>query len=195
MNATLMSLGGRELLTVRVESTWSRGDILLAVGMLAASEYRLFYGQLELTDDLSLAGIGFQSGATLLLLIRARAPALLVAGCLPLIDVEEWSVDLSSRQLLINDFMDVVNAAAFSPDGEWIVTACEDGTLSRWHRETGARRALYSASDAITALAYHPRGVSVAFVIGEREVRAVDAESGALYFREKDGARRPPALP
>lgn len=144
---------------------------------------------------MSLAEIGFATGGTLLLLIHARAPALLVAGCLPITDVEEWSVDLTDRRLVLNDFADVVNAAAFSPDGEWIVTACEDGTLTRWHRETGARRTLFSGLDAITALAYHPGGVSVAFVIGVREVRAVDAESGALYFRETDRARRPPASP
>lgn len=188
MYATLISISGRVIATLHVERDWARGDVLEAAGAYAASEYRLFFGSVELTDDAWLGDIGFSDGEALLLVLCSRPRALLVAGCLPLPVVEEWGLDLSTRRSVADGNDSIVNDVDYSPDGEWIVTACDDGTLTRWHRATDERYILAACVDSVTAVAYHPLGVSVAFVICDWEVRAVDAESGALYFREKDFA-------
>jgi len=188
MLATLVSLSGRAIAALQVERDWTRSDVLEAAGAYAASEYRLFCGSVELTDDEWLEGIGFADGGSLLLVLSTRPRSLLVAGCCPLPLVEEWGLDLSTRREVADGNGGIVNDIDYSPDGEWIVTARGDGKLSRWQRATGERYILATCVDPVTAVAYHPLGASVALVIRDYEVRAVQAESGALYFREKDHA-------
>lgn len=190
MDATLVSISGRVVAALHVEGDWARRDVLEAAGAYVASEYRLFFGSAELTDDAWLSDIGFSDGGTLLLVLCSRPRSLLVAGCLPEPTVEEWGLDLQARRWIVDGNGDIVNDVDYSPDGEWIVTACDDGVLTRWHHETGERYILAACTDPVTAVAYHPLGSSVAFVIRDYEVRVVDAESGALYFREKDRARQ-----
>lgn len=188
MYARLVSISGRVIATLRVEHDWARGEVLEAAGAYAATEYRLFFGSVELTDEVWLRDIDFPDGGSLLLVLRYRPRALLVAAALPHPVVEEWGLDLATRRAVADGNGNFVNDIAYSPDGEWIVTACDEGMLTRWHRATGERYILAACIDAVTAVAYHPMGTFVAYVIRDWEVRAVDAESGALYFREKDPA-------
>ena len=86
----------------------------------------------------------------------------------------------------MDDFHDIVTAVEFTPDGESVLVACDDGTLTRWEWGTGISRLLCACQSPISALACSPAGMCVAFLVGEHEVRAVNPQTGALYFREVD---------
>jgi len=182
----LVALSGRELLTLHAELTWSRREVLMAAGLFAVSEYRILTQFGGITDGVTLAGAGVLPGDTLHIVALNRPPSVLVAGCLPLPVVEVWGADLARRDIVMQDFPDLVSAAEFTPDGESVLVACDDGTLTRWEWGTGISRLLYACQSPISALACCPTGMCVAFLIGEHEVRAVNAQTGVLYFREVD---------
>jgi len=65
--------------------------------------------------------------------------------------------------LNLQDHIDAVFAAAFSPDGKRLATASQDRTVKIWDVATGKR--LYTLSDALdglTCIAYSPSGDQVA---------------------------------
>jgi len=79
-----------------------------------------------------------------------------------------------------------VTAAEFTADGEFVLIACDDGTLTRWERGTAISVLLCACRSPISALACSPVSLCVAFLVGEHEVRVVNTQTGALYFREVD---------
>ena len=93
----LLTLSGRELLTLRAEPEWSRRELLVAAGAFVASEYRLLNDSREIADGVTLAHAGVRSGDSLYILLGERLPTLVVAGCLPFLVVEMWAVDLMHR--------------------------------------------------------------------------------------------------
>ena len=54
------------------------------------------------------------------------------------------------------------DGCAVSPDGTWIVSASDDGTLRIWDAATGAERAVLVLPGAATAVAFHPSAPMVA---------------------------------
>jgi len=86
-----------------------------------------------------------------------------------------FDADTGSTLLTVTGHDDAVNAAAFSPDGTWILTASEDGTLRLHDAVTGVREQEYTVSAAVTSVAFAPNGAS--FVYGQAD--------GAVVVRER----------
>ena len=73
----------------------------------------------------------------------------------------------------------IVTALAFSPTGEHLVSANEDGNLSVWTVESWRElREFIGHTGEITAVAFHPSGAQVATISRDRTARVWDFESG-----------------
>ena len=75
---------------------------------------------------------------------------------------------------------DSIWAAAFSPDGRFIVSGSWDGTLKLWDAETGAElRTLVGHIGSVTAAAFSPDGRFVISGSGDDTLKMWDTETGA----------------
>ena len=72
-----------------------------------------------------------------------------------------------------------VRTAAFSPEGERIVTTSEDGTARTWDAESGAILATMRPGGRYSNAAFSPDGELVMTAVGGRTARVWDAGSGA----------------
>ncbi|MGH6903603.1 MAG: DUF4062 domain-containing protein, partial [Geminicoccaceae bacterium] len=72
-----------------------------------------------------------------------------------------------------------VKTAAFSPDGDQVVTASADGTARLWDATSGEELAVLQAADAVVlAAAFSPDGARVATVFDDGGTRLWDARTG-----------------
>lgn len=72
-----------------------------------------------------------------------------------------------------------VNSASFSPDGQWIVTACDDRTAQMWDAGTGlALHSLRGHTQEIYSASFSPDGQQIVTVSVDRTARVWDAGTG-----------------
>ncbi len=75
----------------------------------------------------------------------------------------------------------LVNSAAFSPDGSHIVTGSNDKTARIWDAKTGALRAMLTGhGNVVNSAAFSPDGSHIVTGSGDKTARIWDAETGAL---------------
>ncbi len=99
-----------------------------------------------------------------------------------------WDADSGAQLAILRGHRGFVKSAAFSPDGERVVTASDDGTARIWDAESGAQLEILRGHHTML----EPRFSSAAFSPdGERVVTASDGRDGAdLGRRERRAARR-----
>jgi WD40 repeat protein len=86
-----------------------------------------------------------------------------------------------------------VNSVTFSPDGRWLATAGDDGTVKLWDTATGRLvRILTGHSDKVGDVAFSPDGRYLASSDGQKVVHLWDPGSGTLIrsFREREDRSR-----
>ena len=91
-------------------------------------------------------------------------------------------------------------SAAFSPDGERVVTASGDGTARIWDAESGAQLAtLRGHEGCVNSAAFSPDGERVVTASDDGTARIWDADSGAqletLRGTRRRSLRAPPSAP
>lgn len=64
-----------------------------------------------------------------------------------------------------------INAAAFSPDGHFVATASDDGTVKVWDSRTGNAAATLVHPLSVTRLAFSPSGAELATTCADRRFR------------------------
>ncbi len=89
-----------------------------------------------------------------------------------------------------------VNSASFSPDGNYVVTASEDGTAQIWKAETGKNVATLSGHIlAVRSAVFTPDGLSVITAGADNTVRVWDLCGGKVKLRASDLRERCLSLP
>jgi len=75
----------------------------------------------------------------------------------------------------------LVNSAAFSPNGDRIVTASFDNTARLWDARTGAVLATLSGhTDRVVSAVFSPDGASVVTASADKTARVWDSKTGAI---------------
>src|SRR5215467_8281383 len=145
----------------------SRGDVgtalLLALESLAGSASR----NPEVTEQLMVA---VEAGTDGIDRVYAPESELQLDGA--------WRA-LRERHILVGHEY-AVNGAAFSPDGQLVVTASTDKTVRLWHTETGEPIGLplMGHADRVTGAAFSPDGTRIVTTSADRTARLWDAASG-----------------
>jgi WD40 repeat protein/serine/threonine protein kinase len=76
-----------------------------------------------------------------------------------------------------------VNSLAFSPGGEWIAGAGEDGTITVWNSRTGVEVGTFRAhADSVYSVVFHPDGRHLASMDSDRKVKVWDWTTGSEAF-------------
>ena len=74
-----------------------------------------------------------------------------------------------------------VTAVAIAPDGTWLATASDDGTVRIWDAATGQQRAtLTGHTDQVRAVAVAPDGTWLATASGDQTARIWDPATGGI---------------
>lgn len=77
----------------------------------------------------------------------------------------------------------LVNSAAVSPEGRWIVSASDDNTIKVWVTETGEDRlTLTDHADSVNSAAFSPDGQWIVSASNDNTVQVWDAGTGAHHL-------------
>ncbi len=92
--------------------------------------------------------------------------------------VRVWDAQ-SGQQKMVLTHTDIVNSAAYSPDGRWIVTASNDGTARVWDAQSGQQKmVLRGHTNAVISAAYSPDGRRIVTASWDKTARVWEAASG-----------------
>jgi WD40 repeat protein len=92
----------------------------------------------------------------------------------------QTSMDQKGLRALISGHQAPVNSASFSPDGQQVVTASDDGTARLWDVETGDSTVLEGHQDKVNSASFSPDSQQVVTVSSDGTARLWDLESGDL---------------
>ena len=100
-------------------------------------------------------------------------------------DLRGWEHDLlfslaeNQQQLTIADHQKAVTSAAFSPDGQQLVSGCADMMVRTWNRETGVLVHVFRGhTGAVTSVAFSPDGTLILSGSADSTVKTWDVDSG-----------------
>ena len=93
-----------------------------------------------------------------------------------------WNAEARTEAIASRTARDSVNSVAYSPDGQWIVTGSEDGTIRVWNAQSGARRTgvrRRHPDHPVTSVAYSIDGRQIASGSRDQGLLLWDADTGA----------------
>jgi len=94
-------------------------------------------------------------------------------------DIALWNLDSGEQQASLQKHDDVVNALAFSPDGQTLASGSDDRTVILWDIQSGKpRRTLKGHEQTVTSLAFAPGGLLLASGGGNASVIVWDVKTG-----------------
>ena len=92
-----------------------------------------------------------------------------------------WDPATGEQRAALTGHTGPVTAVAIAPDGTWLATAGDDGTVRIWDPATGQQRAaLTGHAGPVTAVAIAPDGTWLASASGDGTVRIWDPATGGI---------------
>ena len=105
----------------------------------------------------------------------------------PPVEPVETSAEILSQSLVLIGHQGTVNHAAFSPDGQRLVTSSTDGTAWIWETLTGKPLAILKGHQQnVGYAAFSPDSEKVVTVVWDNTARVWDAQTGKLLMILKD---------
>lgn len=96
--------------------------------------------------------------------------------------VEVWNIGTQTQVSLLQGHTNTIYSFEFSPDGKFITTSSEDGSIRVWEVETGKTCNTFSKnSDPVEYACFSPDGLTLAAVCGD-EILTWDILTGRLIF-------------
>jgi WD40 repeat protein len=96
-------------------------------------------------------------------------------------DLEMWDVATGKVRVTIKVSSDLIEAVAFSPDGQWLASGSVDGTVNLWDARTGIVRSTYRA---------HSRPVVLVSFFNDRERMVTGSMDGTAKVWDVSGGKR-----
>ena len=98
-----------------------------------------------------------------------------------------WDLPTVSQQTVLSGHDGLIRALSFSPDGSWVASGADDGTLRVWDAANGAQRASATLGAPVVALDYSPDGriVAAATARTSDNLLILNASTGAVITSYK----------
>ena len=159
--AVVAALNGCEIVALDADPSWQKQDVLAAVPKQADTHHfqrRLFLGDVELQESMTLAGMGVTSSITLTLILTPPSIATVSEGG----TAKLWSASSGEHLCTLQGHAMMVFSAVFSPDGQEVLTASMDCTAKLWSRSSGeCLRTLQGHGSPVMSAVFSPDGQEV----------------------------------
>lgn len=94
--------------------------------------------------------------------------------------VRLWDADTGKVLRTLTDHVDAVWGVAYSVDGRWFASASGDRTAKLYDAATGRKVASLAHAEAVTALAFSPKGDLLVTAAADRQVRVWPVREGPI---------------